>query len=143
MDKPEERMPITGEHPVLVALQGPLEGKRWFLKDLLIVGREPECSVMIEDRQVSRQHARLTNHNNACSLEDLGSKNGTHLNGRDVVGALPPFRGQSTAAIFLQIRSVADTDQTPVGGEQPTAAAAFDRMSKSLQVGCPGITVNG
>ena len=25
----------------------------------------------------------------------------------------------------------------------PTAAAAFDRMSESLQVGCPGITVNG
>lgn len=78
--------PITGEYPVLVALQGPLEGQRWIMKEPVIIGREPDCTVSIEDRQVSRRHARLTCKNGSCNLEDLGSKNGTFHNGKQLEG---------------------------------------------------------
>lgn len=77
--------PITGEYPTLVALQGPLEGKRWIIKQPLLIGREPECGISIEDRQVSRHHARLTCRNGICDLEDLGSKNGTYFSGKQIV----------------------------------------------------------
>ena len=44
---------------------------------------------MLDDRQVSRFHARVVWRTDQYEVEDLGSKNGTHLNGRDLVGPQP------------------------------------------------------
>jgi len=84
MDQSDKREPITGEYPVLIALQGPLEGRRWIIKNSILIGREPDCTVSIEDRQVSRHHARVQNDHGICELEDLGSKNGTFHAGRQI-----------------------------------------------------------
>lgn len=67
--------------PVLVGQSGPLSGQRWMVRESLVVGRDAGCDVMIPSRQVSRNHARLLVTAEGTSLEDLGSKNGTHLNG--------------------------------------------------------------
>lgn len=67
--------------PVLVGQSGPLDGQRWMIKEQIIVGRDMECDIMIPNRQVSRKHARLTVTRSGATIEDLGSKNGTHLNG--------------------------------------------------------------
>ena len=67
--------------PILIALHGPLKGERWTLDRPLVMGREAGCDLVIQDRQVSRFHARLTPGTNGVVLEDLGSKNGTHYNG--------------------------------------------------------------
>ena len=48
---------------------------------------------MLDDRQVSRIHARVLWRGDHYELEDLGSKNGTHLNGRDVVTPQPLHDG--------------------------------------------------
>lgn len=69
------------EHPMLVAQGGSLTGRRWSLSDSIVIGREPQCDVIVEDRQVSRFHARLITSQEGTILEDLGSKNGTHYNG--------------------------------------------------------------
>lgn len=74
----------SSEYPVLVAKDGPLTGRRWLIKTSIVIGREPECDVIIPDRQVSRFHARLTLDDNATVLEDLGSKNGTYLGGSKI-----------------------------------------------------------
>jgi len=67
---------------MLVALQGPLEGKKWEIKDTLSIGREPTCDIFIDDRQVSRQHARVANTGvGIVELVDLTSKNGTFHRG--------------------------------------------------------------
>lgn len=67
---------------MLVALQGPLEGKKWEIKDTLSIGREPTCDIFIDDRQVSRQHARVANTGvGIVEMEDLNSKNGTFRRG--------------------------------------------------------------
>lgn len=73
--------------PVLVAHTGPLNGQRWALQRSIIVGRDPQCEVVIPDRQVSRQHARLTQSPHGVLIEDLGSKNGTHYNGQPLMTA--------------------------------------------------------
>ena len=70
--------------PVLVAQAGPLNGQRWPLRSSLLVGREPVCDIVIPDRQVSRQHARLQPSVSGVLLEDLDSKNGTHCNGQPI-----------------------------------------------------------
>ena len=45
------------------------------------VGREPKCTVCINDASVSRGHARITINGTDVILEDLGSKNGTQVMG--------------------------------------------------------------
>ena len=49
------------EDPVLIATEGPLNGQQWILKGQLLIGRDGGCDIVIPDRQVSRQHARVTN----------------------------------------------------------------------------------
>lgn len=71
------------ELSVLIAQAGPLEGKQWTIQKSLIIGRDPQLEIVIvtPDKQVSRQHAKLSFSKNGVLLEDLGSKNGTQLNG--------------------------------------------------------------
>lgn len=75
--------------PVLIAQStGELQGRRWHLEnDEILIGRGQECQIVVPDRQVSRHHARITKTENGYQLEDLGSKNGTHLNGIAVKGS--------------------------------------------------------
>ena len=73
------------EYPILVAQDGPLKGQRWALSHTLMVGRDPTCEINVQDRQVSRFHARITPTPEGVTIEDLGSKNGTNHNGTELV----------------------------------------------------------
>lgn len=71
-----------GEQPVLIAQTGKLGGSRWVLnREETLIGRGAECELVVPDRQVSRHHAVIRRTERGYFLEDLGSKNGTHLNG--------------------------------------------------------------
>ena len=50
------------------------------------VGREPNCTLSINDPSVSRVHARITVDGEQATLEDLNSKNGTQVMGVPVSG---------------------------------------------------------
>ncbi len=49
-------------------------------KDVMALGRHPDCHVVIEDNSVSRFHAQITFDGKEFSVEDLESRNGTFLN---------------------------------------------------------------
>lgn len=51
---------------------------------VLFVGRSTHCDVTIADRFLSRRHARLFDSEDGWLIEDLGSRNGTFINGRQV-----------------------------------------------------------
>lgn len=72
------------EQPVIIAQTGPLNGQRWAIGEVLLIGRDMGCQVIIADRQVSRFHARISRVEKGVLLEDLGSKNGTYVNGAPV-----------------------------------------------------------
>src|SRR3972149_9426400 len=70
------------DNPYLIAQTGPNQGERWPLqRDQLLIGRGAECDIAIPDRQISRHHARLRRTPQGSLIEDLGSKNGTYVNG--------------------------------------------------------------
>lgn len=61
---------------------GPQPGQVFELpQGTISIGRDPGNQIMIDDPQVSRQHARLTPQGGLMVLEDLGSTNGTTVNG--------------------------------------------------------------
>jgi serine phosphatase RsbU (regulator of sigma subunit) len=68
--------------PSLVFLAGPIAGRRYKLADgEYIIGRRSDCQIFVPDMRVSRQHARLWQDGEAWQIEDLGSNNGTFVNG--------------------------------------------------------------
>ena len=72
------------DSPVLIGQTGPLNGERFPIDGEVLIGREASCTVVVTDRQVSRFHARITVTEDGSHLEDLGSKNGTYVNGKAV-----------------------------------------------------------
>jgi hypothetical protein len=58
-----------------------------------IVGRDPDVAVWIDLNSVSRHHARVVVADGAAHLEDLGSKNGTLVNGERITSARPLSNG--------------------------------------------------
>lgn len=81
---------MTRESAMLILQRGGESGLTWPLGHRVItIGRSPDCDIVLDDRQISRLHARVTWRGDHYEIEDMASKNGTHLNGRDVVGAQP------------------------------------------------------
>jgi hypothetical protein len=72
-----------GELPVIVS--GP-DGTRLTLSEgqTLVIGRLPECDITVNDASISRRHAHITRHGDEVSITDLGSTNGTSVNGSKI-----------------------------------------------------------
>jgi DNA-binding response OmpR family regulator len=56
------------------------------LAERVVLGRDPSCDIVIAGRLVSRQHAAINRHGSTYTLEDLGSRNGTAVNGEALDG---------------------------------------------------------
>jgi pSer/pThr/pTyr-binding forkhead associated (FHA) protein len=63
---------------------GRMLGRNFALAGVTLVGRAPECQMRLEEASLSRKHARLIPTDEGIIIEDLGSTNGTFLNGERV-----------------------------------------------------------
>lgn len=71
----------------LVMRSGPMPGMIYPLEsELITLGRDPGNSIAINDAEISRRHARLSLQGGKYVLEDLGSTNGTFVNGQRLGG---------------------------------------------------------
>lgn len=79
----KQEFPESRESAMLVLQRGAEAGRRWPLSRTqpLMIGRSEDCDIYLPDRQVSRYHARVVWQGDTYQVEDLGSKNGTHVNG--------------------------------------------------------------
>ena len=67
---------------LLVVQRGPGAGSRYLLDtDLSTVGRHPESDIFLDDITVSRRHVEFRREDGIFRIHDVGSLNGTYLNG--------------------------------------------------------------
>ncbi len=80
----------------IVVESGDLEGKAFEIdRDRFTVGRDPGCDLALEDSQVSTRHVQFTRApDGVVSVEDLGSTNGTIIDGRRIAGRLALTGGE-------------------------------------------------
>lgn len=130
------------EVPLLIAQAGPLNGQRWPVVSSLVIGRDAACEIVIPDRQVSRRHARILTTEDGILLEDLGSKNGTHINGVRVNEPLLLNDGDSVQVALAQIFTYLSSDATlPLEGDEYFSKAAetgllrLEKRSRRVWIG--------
>jgi pSer/pThr/pTyr-binding forkhead associated (FHA) protein len=97
-------------------------------RDVTVIGRREDCDLIIPLGEVSRKHCRLVKDGDLLKVEDLGSANGTYLNGQRVQESLlaPGDTVQVGPVVFvLQIDGVpADDELRPVIAESAGGGAA-------------------
>ena len=106
--------PRPARHPAALSFPRPAPGIRY------TIGRDSACDLLIEDLSVSRSHARLEHAAGRWLLTDLGSTNGTRLNGwrvRDAVLVQAGDRLAFGSAVF-----VICADQRGAGASWPDLA---------------------
>jgi len=103
---------------ILVTLRGPELGRHFPLQpERTALGRQNDCHVCLPGKQVSRQHAHIVSDGGQHFLEDLGSSNGTYLNGRRIA---PRTRVVLTERDTVQIGPyLFAVRETPNGGVEP------------------------
>lgn len=70
-------------HLLVIAAERNL-GSRCYLADETIIGRAPESNIVLDDTYASQQHAVVLAQQDSYFIEDLGSTNGTYVNGRRI-----------------------------------------------------------
>jgi predicted component of type VI protein secretion system len=106
-----------------VMRSGPAVGKVYPLEaQEITIGRESNNIVAINDAQVSRRHARMELRGTAYVIQDLGSTNGTFVNGTRISGMQVLNPGDSVAfgeGIVLAYEPAADMNATVLSAQAP------------------------
>lgn len=76
--------PATGMHVLATVTVSDLHHDIALEGERLVIGRLAECEVTLGDSNVSRRHAAFTREGDGWAIEDLGSTNGTRLNGEKI-----------------------------------------------------------
>lgn len=112
--------PTPGHFAWLAVLNGPRKGHEFHLKDDVFIGRDgARCEVVLEDQAVSELHARIRHEEEQFILHDLGSRNGTFVNGEQVYRHLLSDKDRlqlgETQLVFIEVEEE-ETQATPMAG---------------------------
>jgi adenylate cyclase len=122
----------------LTYLDGDKPQVHTFASGEVVIGRSPDCQVVLKDFGISRNHAKIVVDDDGVRLIDLKSKNGTQINGQPV-GEAPLKDGdrillgklQITFSKTLESRVVLDEDK-PLSEEAGTIIRSVGELSRIL-----------
>lgn len=127
------------EVAMLLLREGRSPKRQWHLSGQVVtIGRGDDCDIIIDDRQASRHHARITYREGEYFLEDLESKNGTFLNGGPLNRAAPIKDGDVIGIALCAKLAFVDAGATaPVfidGRKAPEPGIRLDTGSRRVWV---------
>jgi diguanylate cyclase (GGDEF)-like protein len=104
------------DRPFLIVIGGGSVGEMYSLRqNEIVVGRARTCTIRFEDDGISRRHAKMTCLGNHVFIDDLGSANGTFVNGEKVVSRRPLADGDKIelgSITILKFTYSDDLDET-------------------------------
>ncbi len=129
-----------GITPKLVANRGKFARQSWIIERTpLVIGREADCDIVINEPKISRQHVRLTETDEGrYMVQDLESLNGTWVNGVPLKGTRVLEDGDELdLARMVTLIFVASEITEPLAPEQLHAAhqLRLDRNARRVFVG--------
>jgi two-component system cell cycle response regulator len=98
----------------LLVVGGDLNGTIFDLDDgETIVGRNPDCTIPLEFQGISRQHFKITVHNDIANVTDMGSSNGTFVNNQKIEGSPELIKGDhiKIGSVALKFLPKGDTER--------------------------------
>ncbi|MFH1830103.1 MAG: PEGA domain-containing protein [Pseudomonadota bacterium] len=133
----EEATPRRAQYPLpyMIVVDGPRTGSRFPLKDgANIIGRAPGNEIRLEDQSVSRQHAEISKSPSGWFVKDLGSKNGTMVNGKPLTDSVGIGHKDIVKTGIYQLRLI--TQQTPLE-EELTLPPELSMADRTVFVSAP------
>ncbi len=120
--------------PSIVFTAGPNTGRRYKLaQGEYVIGRRSDCQIFVPDMRVSRQHARIKLDAGRWCVEDLGSNNGTYVNGARVQTVELKHDDE------IQIAQNRIRVELPEGQTQPGGRGTFDSHVTIVEVQSPSV----
>lgn len=103
--RPRRGAPVVPSRLVIVE-PAARAGVEFGLDQELTVGRAGGCSVVLDEQYVSQVHARVFVREGSAFVEDLGSTNGTWVNGTRAVGQMPARPGDRVQVgnVVMEVR---------------------------------------
>ncbi len=100
---------------ILEIVEGDDAGRQTPLDGSIEIGREASIGLALDDDQASRRHARVTPQGDHATVEDLGSTNGTYLNGQPIEGERTLRSGDRlrVGLTVFELRTAADVQRQP------------------------------
>ena len=120
-----------GRDSNLLGLNVSWQDKTWEFATAFTIGRDASCELHIDDPKISRRHARVIPQSGIWYIEDLGSSNGTSLNGELVTRAVLPHEArvslyEGSSEIFFEL-------DTPSGAQTQLAGAGMQTEKHAVK----------
>src|SRR6476469_119208 len=122
----------------LIIAEGKEAGREFvFDQASVTIGRVSECDVVLYDPGVSRKHARIFIEGDGYGVEDLGSSNGTRVNGEIVKKTILKDGDAITLGpVVFNFSATELSDEEPgPAGDQSTRIVSVDAMKRSRNKG--------
>jgi serine phosphatase RsbU (regulator of sigma subunit)/pSer/pThr/pTyr-binding forkhead associated (FHA) protein len=100
----------------------PLDGQRW------VMGRSPECDLVLDVAAVSRRHVILTKEDGHYFVQDLGSRNGTYINNHRVEDRGPLRNGDQMLICDILFEFYDEAGPPKLSGSEPDKASLLQPL---------------
>ena len=133
---------LVPETEVLITCEGQEHLKRILRPGDYVLGRSAGCELSVQAAMVSRRHARLTINFSSLFLEDLGSFNGTTVNGGRISGKTQIWHGQriQLGNVSVELRKIVTNVDTE-GSLAPAQSIVLEELPENLTFQASGYKI--